>query len=555
MDMAVYPLVEGTRPDWLFYAENKLGMDPVWLSELAETFVCNFRPGFRPGSYVEARTATYKETLAAYVAGNVPLFFCWSFRPQFLLDDSAVWRYRPCRAEGRRAIDMYCDELPPADDPRGSIACWYNMNVPGQSIIPQMPSRTVQSCPSPSPPVNDEGPQVVLEESPESPPPSAQGEDDWADPRINGPQVLLARLAEERVAKMQSETGNAARNRQQIEQIAEAERLDRTLSKPTIGETMIVWVEQGKDVHLPYTISRERWEDTWHLYTPEERHYTMDYNEWNLIRNGDFSADDTGQFPLEHCHTRSKAPTEPARLSELGPIRQERRSTKTVEERIEKLWRVRYSREDDSTDEYSSSDDDDDEEYSNTSISSKKRKRSQVAPTLRKRVIPRDNREESHIAKLTTRQSTQPSKPSVYSITASRLPMPDAKAVLRNKYRYLMSEPYAPSQQMSEVIGCEEGEVVEGLSTPLIALKRLGIESANHTPGTTACVADFYNYFQLAKDPKIFPPSWDFAPTRRLEIVGHDYFHYRRINSERHVIGVRGKPLVARRPVVPSRFI
>jgi hypothetical protein len=64
------------------------------------------------------------------------------------------------------------------------------------------------------------------------------------------------------------------------------------------------------------------------------------------------------------------------------------------------------------------------------------------------------------------------------------------------------------------------------------------MESVTHTPKTTACIVDFYNYFQLAKDPKFCPPLWDFAPTLRREIVDHAYFHYRHISSEHHVIGV-----------------
>lgn len=540
LDMVENPPVEGTTPDWLVYAENKLGMDPDWLSQLAETFVCNFTPGFRPGCYVRGGTYVRAEVLPAYVAANVPIFFCWGFRPQYLLDNSPVWRYRPCRAEGRRAIDRYCDRLPPADDPRGNIAFWYNMDVPGQSTVPQTPSRTIQNFPSSSPVINDEGPIVVMEDSPESPPLSRQGEDESADPRVDGPEVLLARLAEERRAKMQSETGVAARDRQEVERRAEAERVDRTLSQPTIGETMIVWVERGENVFLPYTVPRERWEDEWHLYSAEERHYSADYKEWNLVRNGDFNEDDAGQFPLELPCIGSQAPTEPSRLSELGPVSQERRPTKTAEEQVEKLWKIRYSGEDDSTD-WGSSSDDDDEEYSD---SGNKRKRSQVAQRPRKRIIPRDNRAQPHIVGVTAEQSTQQRNPSAYSVTANRLPIPDARAVLRDKYRYLMSAPYSPSRLMSDVIRGEGGEVIAGLSKPLVALKRMGMESASHTPETRACVADFYNYFQLATDPKLSPPSWDLAPTRRHEIVNHAYFHYCRINSECHVIGVREKPLV-----------
>ena len=144
----------------------------------------------------------------------------------------------------------------------------------------------------------------------------------------------------------------------------------------------------------------------------------------------------------------------------------------------------------------------------------------------------------------TAGNSTKQSDPSAYSITAPRWPTQNAKDVLRNKYRYLMPEPYAPSPQMFEVICSKDGEVVKGLLKPLVALKRLELESANHTPGTRVCGTDFYNYFQLAKNPKLSPPCWDLAPMLCREIVDHVYFHYCCVNDQRHVIGVRGKPLV-----------
>ena len=545
LDMSVHPPIDGTAPDWLFYAERKLDMDPGWLSELAESFVCNFTLGFRPGSYARSNICTFKQTFAAFKAANVPLFINWGFRPQWLADDDLIWRYRPCKAEARRAIDRFCDQMPPAEDPRGSIAFWYDMNASPQSVLPPMPPSILQSCSSPLPLVSNKGPQIIFEDSPESPPPSLQGEDDFADPQIDGPEVLLARIAEERVARMQSEMGSEASHRRQLESKAEGERVDVTLSKPTMGEALIVWVEQGKRVHVPYVVPREKWEDTWPFYTPEERHYSADYDEWNLIRRGDFNAGDEGNLPLEQSFYRAKAPAEPASLSELGPVVPERRSTKTMEERIEKQWKVRYFQTDEDTDWWDSSDDDDDDDdCSDTFGGSSKRKRGKVATRSRKRVIPRDNRAEPHIMKPVAPQSTRPSNPAIYSITASPLPSSDAKTILRNKYRYLMSEPYVPSRQMSSVIRGKDGEVVPGFSKPTIALKRLGIESAHHTPETTACAVDLYNYFHLAKDPKFSPTTWDFAPTLRQEIVDHAYFHYCRVNGERHVIGVRGKPLV-----------
>lgn len=192
LDLSVRPLIEGTTPDWFFFAETQLHMDPVWLSELAESFVCNFTPGFHPGSYVRATQAVYKQTFPAYKAANVPLFINWGFRPQTLTDDDPVWRYCPCRGEARHAINLYCDQMPPADDPHGSIMFWYNMNTPGQSVVLQTPSRILHG---PSLPVYDDDPPVVLEDSPASSPPHLQGEDDPPSPCVDGPQVLLSRLS------------------------------------------------------------------------------------------------------------------------------------------------------------------------------------------------------------------------------------------------------------------------------------------------------------------------------------------------------------------------
>lgn len=543
LDLAENPPVEGTTPSWQFYAQSQLGMDPVWLSDVANTFVTNFTPGFRPGSYVRATATTYKQSFPAYKIANVPLFINWGSRPPYLRDDDLIWRYRPCQAEAKRAIDLYCSRLAPADDPRASILFWYNMNTPGQSFMPQTPLHTFQP-PSPSPPplLNNDEPQVVMDDSPQSPSPSHQGQEDPPDPHVDGPNILLARLAEERRVVMLNETGDAARHRQRVELQAEADRVDRTLSQPTVGEALVVWVEQGNHAYTSYVVPREKWEDTWCLYLPEERHYTADYEEWNLIRESDVNDSDTVLFPSECSYTRAKAPTEPARLSEIGPVLPDRHSSKTIEEQMERLWKARYFAEDDGADGLSSSDgdDDDDEEYEDTTESSNKRKR-----MPHKKAIPTDNRIVPHLKNQTIPQLTpQRDSDPIYLIKASRFPRPDGKTVLHNKYRYIIPEPYAPSRQMCEVIHGEDGEHIEGLAKPTLALKRLGIESAHHTEETSACSVDLYNYFHLAKDPKLSPPSWDFAPTLHRQIVNHGYFHYSRISSERHVIGVRGKPLV-----------
>ncbi|RDB19093.1 hypothetical protein Hypma_014474 [Hypsizygus marmoreus] len=542
LDLAAHPLEPGTTPAWIVFAETELKMDPVWLNEINESFICNFTPGFRPGAYVRYHQATYRQTFIAFKAANVPLYICWGFRPPpWMAEDDPIWRYRPCRAEAKRAIDVYCNRLPPALDPRGSIEFWYNMGAPVRVDHPNLPT--------PDPPDRDftpapvyQGPMVVLEDSPESPPPHLQGVDDEdglsRNPREDGPRILLARLSKERMEAMQYETGDVAQRRREAESRAEEERLDKKLKEPTIGETMYVWVEQGEKVFTQRAVPRREWENTWCLYKPDERHYTAYYNEWHLVRKGDTFVADDEEFPEDRRAQVLPSANEPASLSELGPVREEQSPITTAEDQVEQLWRSQYSAvyEDDDSD-YGDSDSD----------SQKKRKRKrkgkgkQVAAASHKKPVPHDNRTAPHIEKMN--QPYQRSPPSLLPLVSHGVA--DAKITLRDKYRFFMPEPYVIDSRMDVSRPTEEGEVIPGLSTsPKTALRRLGLHATNPDPLTSRCLVDFFNYLVVTDDPKLFSPLWDLAPARRSDIIDHTYFHYLRISSECHIIGVREKPLV-----------
>ncbi|RDB20802.1 hypothetical protein Hypma_012080 [Hypsizygus marmoreus] len=123
--------------------------------------------------------------------------------------------------------------------------------------------------------------------------------------------------------------------------------------------------------------------------------------------------------------------------------------------------------------------------------------------------------------------------------------MIDAVTTLRVKYRFVAPEPYVLDDRMAVALPLEEGEVVSGaVKSPRTALGRLGMVATNPSPQTVPCLVDFYHFFAVKEEPRIFSPLWDFAPTLRSKIVANEYFHYRRVNTDCHVIGVRGKPLV-----------
>jgi hypothetical protein len=515
LDMAIYPMEEGMAPSWLAYAETELGMDPVWLNELNDSFVCNFTPGFRPGAYVHASISTYKQAFVAFAVANVPLYICWGFGRKWIRNDDPIVRYRPCRAEAEEAVQRYADKRnrEVSDELSGSFLSVHKWS--STLVTDDLPLQGGGTF--------------------------GNEEYEFSDPYKDGPHVHLARLAKERIEVMRHESEDEVRNRIDVESKAEVERVDESCVEPSTGESLYQWCECGREVFSRRGIHRNDWKSIWGLYKPDERHFSADYSEWNLFPLGDGFVADDGQFPEDPRATAGPPANQPTTLleSNLGtaPPPGERQTT-TADDDIIHLWKSQYSADvtygDDESD-YGSEDEG----------RPKKRKKNQTPTTSRKRSLQRDNRTARHIVEHNGRypRAGQPINP---ALLIDEILMPDAKTTLREKYRYTMPEPYATDHRMTEAHDharhLANGQVIPGLTAaPKTALRRIGMEAVN-TPEITQGLIDFYNYFIVAT--KVFPPLWDLAPTRLHEIVHHSYFHYVRIGETLHVIGVRDRPLI-----------
>lgn len=196
VDIALQPA--GEVPSWFLYAERKLGMDPIWLNGVKNSFICNFTRGFRPGAYVHAKIQTYTQVLPAFSVANVPLYICWGKgeNPIWFQENHPILRYRPCKQEVQWAKDQYTHRTMGGQNV-GSIS----LHQPGSSA----------------------------------------GESTQDDPYKFGLELHQTRLQEERVEAMKHETGDAVQNRAEMECSAEVDRCDTSKAEPVTGNAMYVW--------------------------------------------------------------------------------------------------------------------------------------------------------------------------------------------------------------------------------------------------------------------------------------------------------------------------
>lgn len=493
LDMAKNPGSSEMAPSWLTYAVEELGMDPAWLSALNGTFVCNFSRGFRPGSFVPAHRGGFGETYEAFIAGNVPLYICWGPNPPtWMTENDYRWRYRPSKAEAKRAINMFYHCLasetgPPITDPRVSQEdSWFNPHAKEADSI---------------------------QESPESPPADMQ-QDNEPQTSHETPTQFLERMFLERERIMAGESESAARHRLEEEMWAEEVRIGDQMRVRSGRESFVVWTEVEEDTFVTHYVNESEWETVWSKTSPQQRCYIYDYCEWHLVPKGTIDPDD-------------------------APIHEKQRSTSPQSDEPLPECPGTYAPYD-----IDPSDESDDEE----DTSRRKRKRGkgkQAAPIPNKKGAPNQSADNRDIylnpaSSSTVPQSAKPSplQPPPVTIVITE----NGIETLRRRYMFLASKPYVADHRAAgkkRLKDKEEGEIDPAPSTGAV-LTQLGLKSTFPSPDTTRAAMDFYDFVFASPAKKLFSPVWGFVPTDSHNITNHAYFHYRRLREDLHVIGVRG---------------
>ncbi|KAG5350774.1 hypothetical protein C0989_009326 [Termitomyces sp. Mn162] len=529
LDMVHHSSLEGSPPSWLVFGEEKLKLESSWLNGVHQSFICNFAPGTRPGLYTRCNNIAYKEAFPAFVLANVPLFICWGFRPTPMKDDDPMWRFRPCQEEARRAIDAYCNHLPPAEDPRPSIAFWYNMS-PSSSFSS---TALVLDARSQSPKPGDAS-ENDLRESPLSPPVSPQELDSEAVLEAE-PAEWLRQHSSDLAEAVEKETPEERRQRLEEEDIAKKNKLDAGSIVPHVGDCMYEWMKLSPGRYRQVVVPREDWESVWGSYAPEERFYLSTAREWHLIQAAFRPAPPISHFTSNlTCQREIPSTSMPKTLKELEPLGTQGQTPAPDFDAVAYIKGC-YT--------YTGGVNEDSSDESEDEQQSRKRKKAQRRSIGQKHLGPIDNRTADHLQR-------QPgvSEPASIPISA-RHPMPaNLRKHLLDTYALNAPVPYNGQLRSEKEVNLalEDGEVDPKRPMVNVAtvLWRLGVKTLTLDQDMEKCLVDLY-HFVLAKEPrpKLSAPLWDLAPTLLTKIVNDQYFAYRRISSTTHVIGVTDKPL------------
>jgi len=489
LDLAHNPTIKGTAPSWLIYTQRSLGIDPDWLNELHQSFVCNFNHGFRLAGFLGGDMVMNfpVEPFAAFQAVGPPLFIHWGFTKIWDHDwKMKLWAYHPSRAEVKAAIVAYNSRLPLAErlsnnQIREHLKRWEPKRFKDDDPVDDDDPLVLQD-------LSNEGPSYEattnVRDSPESPPPGARGEEvvDELDPHEFGLDSHLKHMADLRSLMISRESAEEGSKRRAEEAKAEEAKVDVQSEEPGVGDTLYVWSTHGSKLFTRRMVPVAEWKDLWLAYQPEERHYCVAYSEWNLLEN-----DTPTHFPY---------------------------------------------------DIYAAALEDSEDEESGERRRKKPRRHSSSSGDGRDR-LPRPVPNLEHLKQ----QPFQQGDLSHYSVPISSRETPDARSVVHDKYRFTITEPYRVDDRIQAVAHppCEDGEILTGFAPAEPVLKWLGLWTAKRTNDTTQAIWDFYYYIVRSPTVQLFSPLWDdLAPHRHRLIIEHPVFKYRRLASDCHIIGVVG---------------
>ncbi|KAG6896244.1 hypothetical protein C0993_008653 [Termitomyces sp. T159_Od127] len=543
LDIANNPHAPNHPPSWLVFAECKLGMDSAWLSDINDSFVCDFAPGTRPGVYALYNQATYKEVFAAYVEGNVPLYICWGFKPGWLPDNDIVWRYRPCRAEARAAQEQYRRNLPPWHVIYGSLP-----PAAGPEISPGPPARSSLHSSPPSYPEPAVSGVHELRDSPESPSPSHQGsyspvegevEDATAAlPDVEDAMTLdtwLQMRRDEREECVRLETPQERYSRVEDEMAAEKARCDMEAPEPGVGDYIYVWHRRGTGMRHR-AVPRGEWMAIWRFYRPEERFYASCQREWHLvapsrplIEDGRFAHAEASRPPPNIAMAEASGPADEPWIIASAPS-PPKAAPPPVEDEMTRQWKSYYApmeHEDDTESE---------EEQG------RKRKKTKRSSMSNKRPPPPDNRNAAHLLRAIDSPATEMSSFATHVVNDKALTFPDVRQWLRDAFGVIVPVPYSGGIQR----GIEQGERTASKEiTEVTILWRMGMKTLQVDDDIKKCIIDIYHFVHDKTSPlRLSAPFWDYSPDLHRFIKTHRYFMYRRVRQGIHIIGVCEKPLL-----------
>ena len=73
------------EPEWVMFCREQ-GGHVQWLTDLQNSFLCTFSPGFRPGAFMDGYNSSWAQAIPAFRNANVPLWIIWGHKSKVPAD-------------------------------------------------------------------------------------------------------------------------------------------------------------------------------------------------------------------------------------------------------------------------------------------------------------------------------------------------------------------------------------------------------------------------------------------------------------------------------------
>ena len=258
------------EPEWVTFCRGE-GGHVQWLTDLQNSFLCTFSPGFRPGAFMHGYKSSWAQAIPAFLNANVPLWIMWG-------------------QEAMKPMDVRMNVYLPTKMEVNNAKASLRLLLPDSTVDEHADHHTEEQFSYDLAISSEIGGPNNIGEAPEPEPGSHQLKGETAEEFSNRMDSDRLNLLQEFLTP---ETVDMVFSKE-----ADARRLayDDSVLEPTMGRAMYAWVNCPHGYQLRKLVPREEWSTCWSRCPPASRRYFYFIDEWDLqldVTNEDVSTLET----------------------------------------------------------------------------------------------------------------------------------------------------------------------------------------------------------------------------------------------------------------------